>query len=110
MNRSEFLAGAEQTLDTHQPAVVSESPDTEDIKFDPVQNGLPLAVESQCLDCERVVQAEMTSRNGRVILRKQCPEHGPQEEELYDVLFTDAISDRPNSPEITSNASKPYFS
>jgi uncharacterized radical SAM superfamily Fe-S cluster-containing enzyme len=106
MDHSEFLAGAEQTLDTHHPAAASETLDREDIKFDPVQNGLPLAMDSQCLHCGRVVPAEMTTKNGKVFLRKNCPDHGPQVEELHDVLFTDAVSDRANSPEVTRSGDR----
>jgi tetraether lipid synthase len=59
---------------------------------------LPLSMESQCLRCERVLAATMRPRAGRVVVEKLCPEHGPLEEELEDVLFCDAASDRAGSP------------
>jgi uncharacterized radical SAM superfamily Fe-S cluster-containing enzyme len=68
------------------------------ICFDPVRAGLPLAMESQCLHCERVLPATLKPRSGRVVVEKRCPEHGALEEELNDVLFRDAVSDRVGSP------------
>lgn len=71
------------------------------VKFDPVHSGLPLALESQCLFCERVLAAEMNRVDGGVVILKSCPQHGPLAEKLNDVVFTDAVSDRPGSPRTT---------
>jgi uncharacterized radical SAM superfamily Fe-S cluster-containing enzyme len=35
---------------------------------------------SLCPHCRRVVDAKIATRNGRVYLRKKCPEHGLIEE------------------------------
>jgi uncharacterized radical SAM superfamily Fe-S cluster-containing enzyme len=71
------------------------------VEFDPVHHGLPLSLESQCLHCERVLTAEMTRIDGAVVIQKECSEHGQLIEGLNDVLFTDAVSDRPGSPATT---------
>jgi 7,8-dihydro-6-hydroxymethylpterin dimethyltransferase len=57
------------------------------VKFNPVEAGLPLRVESQCLECERVIQGVMVAKGGAVFIEKQCPEHGWMEERLQDALF-----------------------
>lgn len=69
--------------------------------FEPSRSELPRAMESQCLECERVLPATLRTRSGRVVVEKRCPEHGALEEELNDVLFRDAVSDRPGSPRQT---------
>ncbi len=71
------------------------------VKFDPAHSGLPLALESQCLHCKRVLAAKMTTRGGNVVVEKTCPEHGEIVETLNDAIFTDAVSDRANSPQTT---------
>jgi uncharacterized radical SAM superfamily Fe-S cluster-containing enzyme len=58
------------------------------VKFDPVDVGLPVNVESQCLRCERVLRGMMVERGGEVWLEKACPEHGRMEEKLNDALLT----------------------
>jgi uncharacterized radical SAM superfamily Fe-S cluster-containing enzyme len=105
MSRSESVTGAE-SASIDQKLNQAESLYREDIKFDPVQNGLPLALESQCLHCTRVLAARMTARRGTVVLEKECPDHGPMVEELNDVLFTDAVSDRRYSPETTRSGDR----
>jgi uncharacterized radical SAM superfamily Fe-S cluster-containing enzyme len=105
MSRSDFLTGAESASVEHLSDRV-EPLHQEDIKFDPVHNGLPLALESQCLICERVLGANITTRDGKVVIIKECPEHGTMVEELNDVLFTDAVSDRLNSPETTRSGDR----
>ncbi len=71
----------------------------EQVKFNPVHAGLPLALWSQCLECTRVLQAMMIGKNGKVVIEKSCPDHGAMEEVLNDTLFSDdAISDRRHSP------------
>lgn len=57
------------------------------VKFDPVTAGLPLNVETQCLECESVVPGMMVWKSGEVFLEKNCPEHGHMEEKLNDRLF-----------------------
>jgi uncharacterized radical SAM superfamily Fe-S cluster-containing enzyme len=105
MSRSEFVTGAgSASVKRHSPQ--KQPLNREEIKFNPVQNGLPLALESQCLECERVLNARMTTRDGRVVVEKECPEHGPMVEELSDAIFTDAVSDRPNSPETTRSGDR----
>ena len=100
MSRSEFVTGA-HNASVEQAARPAAQLIEEDIKFNPVQNGLPLALESQCLHCDRVLPAIMTTHDGQVVIEKECPEHGHLVEGLNDVLFTDAVSDRRNSPETT---------
>jgi uncharacterized radical SAM superfamily Fe-S cluster-containing enzyme len=100
MSRSEFVAGV-HSASIEQTAHSAAQLNKEDIKFDPVQNGLPLALESQCLHCERVLAAKMTTRGGIVVVEKHCPDHGELVEELNDAIFTDAVSDRPDSPQTT---------
>src|ERR671919_3101774 len=39
--------------------------------------------KSICPICKVVVDAEVNIRDGRVILRKRCPEHGPFEALVY---------------------------
>jgi uncharacterized radical SAM superfamily Fe-S cluster-containing enzyme len=69
--------------------------------FDPAQSGLPLSLESQCLYCERVLDAEMARVDGAVVILKKCPQHGALTEELEDSIFTRTVSDRADSPETT---------
>jgi uncharacterized radical SAM superfamily Fe-S cluster-containing enzyme len=105
MSRSEFVTGAERvSVEPHSSQ--TQLPGGEERKFDPVQNGLPLALESQCVYCERVLAATMTTVDGRVVIKKDCPDHGQMVEELHDVLFTDAVSDRPHSPETTRSGDR----
>ncbi len=42
--------------------------------------GLPRPVESLCPECLSVLAAELFERDGRVLMRKSCPAHGPFEE------------------------------
>jgi uncharacterized radical SAM superfamily Fe-S cluster-containing enzyme len=67
---------------------------------------LPLSMTSQCLECERRLEATMSLRNGRVVIDKVCPEHGALTEALHDVLFTDAVSDRRGSPPVTHSGDR----
>ena len=77
------------------------------IRFDPVQAGLPLALESQCLECERILPALVSARDGRIVLEKNCPEHGSMEEVLHDALFRDdCVSDRQGSPARTYSGTR----
>ena len=40
---------------------------------------LPAATRSICPHCGIGLDAELIDRGGRVILRRECPEHGPIE-------------------------------
>jgi uncharacterized radical SAM superfamily Fe-S cluster-containing enzyme len=100
MSRSEFVTGA-GSASVDQSLHHTDLLNREDIKFNPAHNGLPLALESQCLQCDRVLAARMTSRGDQVVVTKTCPEHGEMVEELNDCIFTDAVSDRPGSPHTT---------
>jgi uncharacterized radical SAM superfamily Fe-S cluster-containing enzyme len=76
------------------------------VRLDPVRAGLPLAVESQCLHCERVLPATVRAGGDGVVLHKTCPEHGPQAEELEDALFRETVSDRAGSPAHTRTGTR----
>lgn len=71
------------------------------VQFDPVHASLPLGLESQCLHCENVLPGLVDKRQGRIVLEKTCPTHGPMEEALFDVLFGAHESDRAGSPRST---------
>ncbi|MEJ2722483.1 MAG: radical SAM protein [bacterium] len=76
------------------------------LKFDPVQTGLPLAIESQCLECEKVLAATMIERDGAIVIEKECPDHGAMLEVLHDVLFSDVSADHLDSPDFTYTGSR----
>ena len=44
---------------------------------------LPVATRSVCPHCGRDLEAELIDRDGRVILRRECPDHGPIEALAY---------------------------
>ena len=44
---------------------------------------LPAATRSICPHCRAVLDAELNERDGRVFLRRECPEHGPIEALAY---------------------------
>jgi uncharacterized radical SAM superfamily Fe-S cluster-containing enzyme len=76
------------------------------LRFDPVRAGLPLGMSSQCLRCERVLPATLTAGNGCAVLERTCPEHGSLREELHDVLFREAVSDRTDSASHTVSGTR----
>ena len=76
--------------ETASVATVEEQVFRAGVRFDPVKTGLPLNVESQCLECERILPGMMVWKCGDVFLEKNCPEHGRMEEKLEDKLFTQA--------------------
>ena len=43
---------------------------------------------SICPLCKRVIDAEVSAREGRVILRKRCPVHG----EFEALVYSDAVA------------------
>jgi len=49
----------------------------------PAAAGLPREVDSICPECGHVIPALLVEEDGRVVMRKSCPEHGP---------FTDLIA------------------
>ena len=42
----------------------------------PLQRGLPKTTESLCPECTKVIAAEIIEDNGKVVMEKNCPEHG----------------------------------
>lgn len=52
---------------------------------EPLQPGLPKTIQSLCPECLTVIPATLTDENGRVMIRKTCPEHG----ECEDVYWGD---------------------
>ena len=49
------------------------------------QTGLPKQVESLCPECCKIIDAQLVDRDGRVMMEKECPEHGTFE----DTVFSD---------------------
>jgi len=47
--------------------------------------GLPKAIQSLCPECRRVVHGKILEEEGRVVMRKKCPEHG----EFWDLISPD---------------------
>jgi tetraether lipid synthase len=53
---------------------------------------------SVCPICKRVIDAELRVRDGRVIMRKRCPEHGPFEALVYSDAKLYLAQQRYNKP------------
>ncbi len=51
----------------------------------PVQKGLPKQTQSLCPDCGNVIDARIFEENGRVMMEKNCAEHG----DFKDCVFSD---------------------
>jgi hypothetical protein len=51
-----------------------------------ITRSLPRAVRSLCPECLQTIPAEEVAEDGRVVMRKSCPTHGP----FRDVVFSDA--------------------
>jgi len=52
----------------------------------PVPKGLPKYTQSLCPECSRIIDAVLSEDDqGRVIMEKSCPEHGP----FWDVVYSD---------------------
>lgn len=51
----------------------------------PKKKGLPKQTESICPECIRVIPAILYDENGRVMMVKECPEHG----EIKDIIWSD---------------------
>lgn len=100
MSRAESVPGAGDKS-TEIQSKAADPASRLGVKFDPVHSGLPLTLESQCQFCERVLNAEMNRVDGDVVILKTCPDHGTLVEKLNDAIFTEAVSDRPDSPRTT---------
>ncbi|UCE74670.1 MAG: radical SAM protein [Methanomassiliicoccales archaeon] len=48
--------------------------------------GLPKKTQSLCPDCKAIIDAEIFEENGKVIMKKECKEHG----EVKDIIWSDA--------------------
>ena len=53
---------------------------------------------SICPDCKRVIDAQVSLRDGRVYMRKRCPEHGWMEALIYDDAEAYVSSQKYNKP------------
>jgi uncharacterized radical SAM superfamily Fe-S cluster-containing enzyme len=51
----------------------------------PLPKGLPKTTQSLCPECSALIEAEIREDDGRVVMEKYCPEHGP----FRDVLSSD---------------------
>jgi 7,8-dihydro-6-hydroxymethylpterin dimethyltransferase len=51
----------------------------------PVQKGLPKQTQSLCPECGKVIDAKVFEENGRVMMEKNCAEHG----DFKDCVFSD---------------------
>ncbi len=76
------------------------------LRSDPIRAGLPLGMHAQCLRCERVLPGTLSAGDGRAVLERTCPDHGSMREELHDVLFREAVSDRTDSASHTVSGTR----
>ena len=51
----------------------------------PLQKGLPKQTESLCPECTKVIAANIFADDGKVVMEKQCAEHG----HFRDIVFSD---------------------
>jgi uncharacterized radical SAM superfamily Fe-S cluster-containing enzyme len=78
---------------------IGESEFRKGIVFNPSLKGLPINIESQCLECTRILEGRIFAREEQVILDKTCPDHGHFEEALNDAIYSGGVaSDRKYSP------------
>lgn len=56
---------------------------TVDIPTHATPKGLPKVVPSICPDCQQRIDAEIFERDGKVLMRKECPAHGLFEDLIY---------------------------
>ena len=54
--------------------------------IEPIQQGLPKITESLCPECGKVIRADIFADQGKVIMEKNCAEHGT----FRDIVFSDA--------------------
>jgi uncharacterized radical SAM superfamily Fe-S cluster-containing enzyme len=52
----------------------------------PIKTGLPKTTQSLCPECTKLIDARIFEDNGRVVMEKNCPQHG----EFRDTVFSDA--------------------
>jgi uncharacterized radical SAM superfamily Fe-S cluster-containing enzyme len=50
-----------------------------------VPKGLPKITQSLCPECTKRIEAVLFEENGKVIMEKSCPEHGP----FRDIIYSD---------------------
>jgi hypothetical protein len=55
------------------------------IRESTLERGLPKSTKSLCPECKRVIEARIFEKDGRVMMSKECPEHGLFE----DVYWSD---------------------
>ena len=52
----------------------------------PLKTGLPKTTQSLCPECTRLIGARLFEEDGRVVMEKSCPDHGP----FRDIVYSDA--------------------
>jgi len=68
-------------------------------RYEPTCHGLPYETLSECGQCRSVAPATFLWQDGRVVLRRECPEHGLTLQLHEDAVFDSAAQpDRPGSP------------
>jgi uncharacterized radical SAM superfamily Fe-S cluster-containing enzyme len=55
------------------------------VKRSALQTGLPKTTESLCPECRKIIPAQIYESEGKVLMKKTCPEHG----ETKDVYWSD---------------------
>jgi uncharacterized radical SAM superfamily Fe-S cluster-containing enzyme len=53
--------------------------------IEPIQKGLPKITESLCPECGKVIRADIFAEQGKVVMEKNCAEHGT----FRDIVFSD---------------------
>jgi hypothetical protein len=53
--------------------------------IEPIQKGLPKITQSLCPECGKVIRADIFSDTGKVVMEKNCAEHGT----FRDIVFSD---------------------
>ena len=55
------------------------------IKKSFLQKGLPKEIMSLCPECKKIIPATVYEKNGKVMMRKTCREHG----DFEDIYWSD---------------------
>lgn len=55
------------------------------IKESKLERGLPKDTESLCPECRKIIPAKLVEKDGKVMIEKECPEHG----NISDVYWSD---------------------
>jgi uncharacterized radical SAM superfamily Fe-S cluster-containing enzyme len=55
------------------------------IKDTELKKGLPKDTQSLCPECAKIIDARIVERDGKVVMEKECPEHG----HFDDIYFSD---------------------